>query len=165
MAAFEFERDWPLVAAIGAGVAGVVLLARGGPPGAPRPVVVGGTEGGYQAALSAQVALEQTRMQTQAQLFGTLAGALVQREQTEAAVRMAELQAQARMAEIQAQLAAIRGQQAVQQQANLFGLIGAALPFIFRLFCEQTTRQALVAQAAAEARWPIRSYALAGGWS
>jgi hypothetical protein len=144
---------------------GVVILARRGSETISRPVAVGASSADYQAQLQAQVALEQTRAQTQAQLLGGYMQALVAREQTAAQLEAQRLQAQTQLAAIQAQasvqqaqvaaqLQAAQMQAAVQQQQSLLGFLGG-LASLFFLFSEETTLQAQHRRELAGARMAL----------
>lgn len=169
--AVEWKRDWPLVAAGGAAVVGLVLVARGGRREAGQELVrLGPAAGDYQAQVQAQVALEQTRLQTQGQLLSVYTQALIAREQTAAQLEAARLQAQATMeaarlqaqvqqAQISAQLQAQQAQAAAQSQAQWLNFAAILLPF---LFSEETTWRGLQAREVTAMR-ERQAYALYHG--
>jgi len=106
--AFELKRDWPVVAAGAVALGGLVWAARSTRTGTVQSyqVVQPGAAGPDRELLAMQVSLEQTRMQTQAQLLGGLLGALVEREQAQAQLTLGIAQTQAALAAAQAQAAA-----------------------------------------------------------
>lgn len=161
----DLKKNWPVLLAGLSAIVALILLFRPRTTLTQQPVQVGGSrnDAGFQAALQAQTTLEAGRQQTFASLFSSYIGGLVRREeivtqervstrQIEASERVAaaQLAAETRRQEAEermqaasaaAQLRAIEQQQATQRQSNLFGLISGALPFIFSLFCWETTKQ------------------------
>lgn len=138
---FELKKDWPLVAAGGAGLLVVLLLLTSRTTTTQRQVQV--RPGGDRSAdLAAITAVEQARIAAQSQMFGVLVSGRVESERTAVSMRQVELSAEAVNLQTQAQLSAIKAQQQVQSQANLFGLIGSVLPFVFNLFCRDATERA-----------------------
>jgi multidrug efflux pump subunit AcrA (membrane-fusion protein) len=153
--AVDLERDWPILAAAGAGVIGLLVLTRAGREVVTQqPVVTGGTSADFQAAVQAQVQLAQARQQAAASMFGTLVGAFAQTEQTRlqtaAAIEAARLQAEIAKAQAEAQIKAAQAQAGAQTSLGLFGFLGALLPFIFKLSQETTARAALQRRLALE---------------
>jgi hypothetical protein len=151
--AVDLKRDWPIVAAAGAGVLGLLVLTRAGREVVTQqPVVTGGTSADFQAAVQAQVQLAQARQQAAASMFGTLVGAFAQTEQTRlqtaAAIEAARLQAEIARVQAEAQVRAVQAQAGAQTTLGLFGFLGALLPFIFSQ--EVTARASLQRRLALE---------------
>jgi hypothetical protein len=146
--AVHLERDWPVIAAAGAGVLGLLVLTRAGREVVTQqPVITGGTSADFQAAVQAQVQLAQAREQAAAAMFGSLVGALAQTEQTRvqsaAAVETMRLQAEIAKAQAEAQVRAVQAQTSAQTSLGFFGLLGTILPILFRA-SEETTARAWV---------------------
>jgi hypothetical protein len=151
----DMERDWPLVAAGVAAVIGVVVVAKGGGGVTNVPVTTGTRSADYQAALQAEVAMSQARIQGQTALASALISGYVQTQAQIQQTAQAEMAYKAKLAEIDMQRASIAGQQAVQSQSNLLGFLGGVVPLLFGLFCEDETDRALVARRVASGRWQL----------
>lgn len=162
----DLKRDWPVIAAGVAVVGGVIVYSMAGKVQGQKAVVLGGGGGAgdYAAAVQGQVALSQSRQQAYVQLATALVGGAVQHEQIQATIAASELQASTSRAALaahteeirlqaNAQLAAVQAQAHAQQQASTFGFLSSIVPFIFGLFCEESTSRAEESRAARTVRF------------
>jgi hypothetical protein len=145
--AIDWERDWPIAAAAGLVVVGAIWASRARTEMVQRTVTLQPQPVDVAGIVQAQVAAQQARFQTTAQLAGQYVQGVVALEQAELAAQVAveqsRLQAQAAMeqARLQAQIA----QQQLQTQLRIAELQAEAA----RAQAESQAR-AVQAQAAAQ---------------
>jgi hypothetical protein len=145
--AVDWERDWPIAAAAGLVVVGAIWASRARTETVQRTVTLQPQPVDVAGIVQAQVAAQQARFQTAAQLAGQYVQGVVALEQSElqaqVAIEQSRLQAQAAMeqARLQAQIA----QQQLQTQLRIAELQAEAA----RAQAEAQAR-AVQAQAAAQ---------------
>jgi hypothetical protein len=152
--AIDWERDWPIAAAAGLVVVGAIWASRARTETVQRTVTLQPQPVDVAGIVQAQVAAQQARFQTAAQLAGQYVQGVVALEesklqaqiaqqQLQTQLRIAELQAEAAKAQAEAQARAVQAQAQAQQQsafwAGLFGL----LPFLLKLSRQRTEQAAL----------------------
>jgi hypothetical protein len=152
--AIDWERDWPIAAAAGLVVVGAIWASRARTETVQRTVTLQPQPVDVAGIVQAQVAAQQARFQTAAQLAsqyvqGVVAleesklQAQIAQQQLQTQLRIAELQAQAARAQAEAQARAVQAQaQAQQQSAFWVGLFGF-LPFLLKLSRQRTEQASL----------------------
>jgi hypothetical protein len=147
--AIDWERDWPIAAAAGLVVVGAIWASRARTEMVQRTVTLQPQPVDVAGIVQAQVAAQQARFQTTAQLAGQYVQGVVALEQAELAAQVAveqsRLQAQAAME--QARLQA----QAAMEQARLQAQI-AQQQLQTQLRIAELQAEAARAQAEAQAR-------------
>jgi hypothetical protein len=162
--AIDWERDWPIAAAAGLVVVGAIWASRARTETVQRMVTLQPQPVDVAGIVQAQVAAQQARFQTAAQLAGQYVQGVVALEesklqaqvameqsrlqaqlaqqQLQTQLRIAELQAEAAKAQAEAQARAVQAQAAAQQQSAFWAGLFGFLPFLFSLFSRQRTEQA-----------------------
>jgi hypothetical protein len=153
--AIDWERDWPIAAAAGLVVVGAIWASRARTETVQRTVTLQPQPVDVAGIVQAQVAAQQARFQTAAQLAGQyLQGVIaleesklqaqIAQQQLQTQLRIAELQAEAAKAQAEAQARAVQAQAAAQQQSAFWAGLFGFLPVLFSLFSRQRTEQAAV---------------------
>jgi hypothetical protein len=156
--AIDWERDWPIAAAAGLVVVGAVWASRARTETVQRTVTLQPQPVDVAGIVQAQVAAQQARFQTAAQLAGQYVQgvvaleesklqAQVAQQQLQTQLRIAELQAEAAKAQAEAQARAVQAQAAAQQQSAFWAGLFGFLPVLFSLFSRQRTKQAALRRA------------------
>jgi response regulator RpfG family c-di-GMP phosphodiesterase len=151
--AIDWERDWPIAAAAGLVVVGAIWASRARTEMVQRTVTLQPQPVDVAGIVQAQVAAQQARFQTAAQLAsqyvqGVVAleesklQAQIAQQQLQTQLRIAELQAEAAKAQAEAQARAVQAQAAAQQQSAFWTGLFGLLPVLFSLFSRQRTEQA-----------------------
>jgi hypothetical protein len=151
--AIDWERDWPIAAAAGLVVVGAIWASRARTETVQRTVTLQPQPVDVAGIVQAQVAAQQARFQTAAQLTsqyvqGVVAleesklQAQIAQQQLQTQLRIAELQAEAARAQAEAQARAVQAQAAAQQQSAFWTGLFGFLPFLIGLFSRQRTEQA-----------------------
>jgi response regulator RpfG family c-di-GMP phosphodiesterase len=151
--AIDWERDWPIAAAAGLVVVGAIWASRARTEMVQRTVTLQPQPVDVAGIVQAQVAAQQARFQTAAQLAsqyvqGVVAleesklQAQVAQQQLQTQLRIAELQAEAAKAQAEAQARAVQAQAQAQQQSAFWAGLFGFLPVLFSLFSRQRTEQA-----------------------
>jgi hypothetical protein len=152
--AIDWERDWPIAAAAGLVVVGAIWASRARTETVQRTVTLQPQPVDVAGIVQAQVAAQQARFQTAAQLAGQYVQGVVALEesklqaqiaqqQLQTQLRIAELQAEAAKAQAEAQARAVQAQAAAQQQSAFWAGLFGFLPFLFGLSRQRTEQAAL----------------------
>jgi hypothetical protein len=161
--AIDWERDWPIAAAAGLVVVGAIWASRARTEMVqrtvtlqPQPVDVAGIVQAQVAAQQARfqtaaqlasqyvqgvVALEESKLQAQVAMEQARLQAQIAQQQFQTQLRIAELQAEAAKAQAEAQARAVQAQAAAQQQSAFWAGLFGFLPFLLKL-SRQRTEQA-----------------------
>jgi hypothetical protein len=146
--AIDWERDWPIAAAAGLVVVGAIWASRARTETVQRTVTLQPQPVDVAGIVQAQVAAQQARFQTAAQLASQYVQGVVALEesklQAQTQLRIAELQAEAVKAQAEAQARAVQAQAQAQQQSAFWAGLFGFLPVLFGLFSRQRTEQAAV---------------------
>jgi hypothetical protein len=167
--AIDWERDWPIAAAAGLVVVGAIWASRARTETVQRTVTLQPQPVDVAGIVQAQVAAQQARFQTAAQLAsqyvqGVVAleesklqaqvaaeqarlQAQIAQQQLQTQLRIAELQAEAAKAQAEAQARAVQAQAHAQQQSAFWAGLFGFLPVLFGLFSRQRTEQAALRRA------------------
>jgi hypothetical protein len=156
--AIDWERDWPIAAAAGLVVVGAIWASRARTETVQRTVTLQPQPVDVAGIVQAQVAAQQARFQTAAQLAGQYVQGVVALEesklqaqiaqqQLQTQLRIAELQAESAKAQAEAQARAVQAQAAAQQQSAFWAGLFGFLPFLIGLFSRQRTEQAALRRA------------------